>query len=254
MVLPGTQGSVIPPPWHLPPSRLMVKSSLLCLWDALGTLEPFPSLLCEVDGTGLLSGCLSRWAPFYFSHAAGSLPEVTFDYLLASSKPFRDFPFPLESRAVPQLVCWSLFDLVSTHFNKSVSHHSASSWAVAAGKLRGNTTFYSQISCFSHLHWSSSLCRDMPLSPFSHLQIIKSHLSFPSSKAISSVKSSIIFIAGVEIILTSLNSRAFIYTSLSLLSFLCICFMIPCKTETYFRSRLSSVQFCGSLALNTVLW
>ena len=75
----------------------------------------------------------------------------------------------------------------------------------------------------------------------------KSHLIFPSSNAISSVKPSIVLIARMEFILTSLTSKAFLYTYLSLLFLLCICFIILCKTEISLCLRLYSVQFCSSL-------
>lgn len=114
--------------------------------------------------------------------------------------------------------------------------------------LKGNTAFSSHTSrSLTFVHpLPSAMTFPFQLSLF-HFQMSKFHLIFPSSNAISSVKSSIVLIARMEFILTSLTSKAFLYTYLSLLFLLCICFVILCKTEVSLWLRLYSVQSCSRL-------
>lgn len=89
-------GTMILPP--SPPRSIWLSRLALSLRSSY-TLWPSPSspvrsiaLAVASPPTGLVSSCV----PLCFLHAAGNLPETTFDYLLTCSKPFTDFPFPLE--------------------------------------------------------------------------------------------------------------------------------------------------------------
>lgn len=123
-------------------------------------------------------------------------------------------------------------------------------------QMKGNTVFYSHTAGVLTFVGPFPSAVTVPFQIYLfHLQIIESCLTFPSANTTWPLwNSPIVFIARMGFILTSLNSKAFVYTYLSLLSWWCICFIIPCRIEIPWRLRQYSVRFCSSLVLNTVLW
>lgn len=100
--------------WWLSP-LCSVSEMSLALWDL-----SLPSFVNSMALASYLAACPAGLPSIF--HTAGSLPEVTFDYLLASSKPFRDFSIPSRIKSSSSVGVLVSLDQFSTHFKKSVSH------------------------------------------------------------------------------------------------------------------------------------